>query len=181
MDVHPHPELVRYTRRQFFNRSILSLGGLGAAAFGGSVLAFLWPRLGGAFGSKIAAGNLDTLLATVRDSRQPVYVPAGRFYVVERAGTVDALYQRCVHLGCRVPFCVSSQWFECPCHNSMYNRAGEWKSGPAPRGLDRFPVSIDDAGVVVVDTGRLLGGPPQGTDTTGQEAEGPHCVRLVAH
>ena len=49
-----------------------------------------------------------------------------------------ALYQRCVHLGCRVPFCQTSQWFECPCHGSKYNRVGEKKAGPAPRGLDRF-------------------------------------------
>ena len=34
------------------------------------------------------------------------------------------LYQRCVHLGCRVPFCASSKWFECPCHGSKYNFAG---------------------------------------------------------
>ena len=34
------------------------------------------------------------------------------------AGVV-ALYQKCVHLGCRVPWCTSSQWFECPCHGSQ--------------------------------------------------------------
>ncbi len=51
---------------------------------------------------------------------------------------IVALYQRCVHLGCRVPFCQTSQWFECPCHGSKYNRVGEKKAGPAPRGLDRF-------------------------------------------
>ena len=31
-----------------------------------------------------------------------------------------------------------SQWFECPCHGSKYNRVGEKHGGPAPRGLDRF-------------------------------------------
>jgi cytochrome b6-f complex iron-sulfur subunit len=86
-----------------------------------------------------------------------------------------ALYQKCVHLGCRVPWCKSSQWFECPCHGSKYNRVGEKKGGPAPRGLDRFPVSVA-GGQVVVDTGLLSIGPPIGTNTTGQEAEGPHCA-----
>src|SRR3546814_2290060 len=64
-----------------------------------------------------------------------VYSPA------ELAGMeegVVALYQKCVHLGCRVPECVTSQWFECPCHGSQYNQVGEKKGGPAPRGLDRF-------------------------------------------
>ena len=54
------------------------------------------------------------------------------------------LYQRCVHLGCRVPFCASSQWFECPCHGSKYNFAGEYQLGPAPRGMDRFAVKVDE-------------------------------------
>jgi cytochrome b6-f complex iron-sulfur subunit len=74
-----------------------------------------------------------------------------------------------------VPSCVTSQWFECPCHGSQYNLAGEKKGGPAPRGMDRFATSV--AGdVLTVDTGQIFQGPPIGTNTTGQEAEGPHCV-----
>src|SRR3546814_16468011 len=86
-----------------------------------------------------------------------------------------ALYQKCVHLGCRVPECVTSQWFECQCHGSQYNRVGEKKGGPAPRGLDRFPITVNGSSISV-DTGTVLIGPPIGTNTTGQEAEGPPCV-----
>jgi cytochrome b6-f complex iron-sulfur subunit len=86
-----------------------------------------------------------------------------------------ALYQKCVHLGCRVPQCVSSQWFECQCHGSQYNRAGEKKGGPAPRGLDRFPITVSGSNLSV-NTGQIIIGPSIGTNTTGQEAEGPHCV-----
>jgi cytochrome b6-f complex iron-sulfur subunit len=65
-----------------------------------------------------------------------------------------ALYQRCVHLGCTVPFrddCVS---FKCPCHGSHYNVTGEFLDGPAPRSLDRFEVTFngDD---LIVNTGVL--------------------------
>ena len=88
---------------------------------------------------------------------------------------VVALYQKCVHLGCRVPWCKSAQWFECPCHGSRYNRVGEKTGGPAPRGLDRFNVSVD-GGQIVVDTAQVVQGPPVGVDTTGQQAEGPHCA-----
>lgn len=65
-----------------------------------------------------------------------------------------ALYQKCVHLGCTVPFrdnCVS---FKCPCHGSHYNVDGEFLDGPAPRSLDRFAMSIE-GGNVVVDTGTI--------------------------
>ncbi|HUP87182.1 MAG TPA: Rieske 2Fe-2S domain-containing protein [Acidimicrobiales bacterium] len=183
------------TRRQFFNRGITAFFALGLAGFGTTTIAFLWPTLSGGFGSKIKAGKLSDILGQIADKKEPFYVPEGRFYInpfpeedIPKAkanyaggvlegmeGGVVALYQKCVHLGCRVPWCKSSQWFECPCHGSQYNRVGEKKGGPAPRGLDRFAVSVD-GGVVVVDTGALSQGPPIGTNTTGQEAEGPHCV-----
>ncbi|WIG60583.1 MAG: plastoquinol--plastocyanin reductase [Ktedonobacterales bacterium] len=65
-----------------------------------------------------------------------------------------ALYQVCVHLGCKVPFrndCVS---FKCPCHGSHYNIDGEYLDGPAPRSLDRF-VMFFSSGNVMVNTGKL--------------------------
>ena len=193
--VPPDPEVVGVTRRQFFNRSIVAMFGLGLSGFGAAVLAFLWPQLSGGFGSKISVGKLDDIISSVRDTREPFYVSEGRFYLVPypadalpkaqaaysdavlpgmEAGVV-ALYQKCVHLGCRVPFCATSQWFECGCHGSQYNRVGEKKGGPAPRGLDQFPVEVSD-GRVSVDTGVVVQGPPIGTNTTGQEAEGPHCI-----
>jgi cytochrome b6-f complex iron-sulfur subunit len=184
------------TRRQFLNRGTVTLFALGLASFGGSMLAFLWPTLTGGFGSKIRAGSLEDILAQIEDKREPYYVPEGRFYVnpypKEAVGKAEAIaaygavlpgyeagvvaiYQKCVHLGCRVPWCATSQWFECPCHGSQYNRVGEKKGGPAPRGLDRFVVSVE-GGIVNVDTKAIIVGPPIGTNTTGQEAEGPHCV-----
>ena len=48
--VPPDPEVLGVTRRQFFNRGIVTFFGLGLAGFGAVVLAFLWPKLGGGFG-----------------------------------------------------------------------------------------------------------------------------------
>lgn len=66
-----------------------------------------------------------------------------------------ALYQVCVHLGCKVPFRDDCNSFKCPCHGSHYNVDGEYLDGPAPRSLDRFTMSFDDSGNVVIDTGKL--------------------------
>ncbi len=63
-----------------------------------------------------------------------------------------------------------------PCHGSKYNRVGEKKAGPAPRGLDRFYATQSGDGSIVIDTGNIFLGPPIGTNTTGQNAEGPLCV-----
>ncbi len=189
------PEQVSVTRRQFFNRSILATQSLVLGSFGLAMIAFLWPSLSGGFGSKVRAGSLDDILSEIAEKKEPFYVPEARSYVVPfpesalpaakevypesvipgmEAGVI-ALFQKCVHLGCRVPFCATSQWFECPCHGSKYNRVGEKKGGPAPRGLDQFPIEVS-GDQVVINTGITVQGPPIGVNTTGQEAEGPNCV-----
>ena len=184
------------TRRQFLNRSVGGMFAFALSGFGAACIAFLWPTLKGGFGSKITVGPLADALTTMAETKEPVYNPEGRFYLnpypkdaVAKARSVAsysalipgfeagvvAIYQKCVHLGCRVPWCGSSQWFECPCHGSQYNRVGEKKGGPAPRGCDHFAISID-GGDVTVDTATVVSGPPIGTDTTGQQIEGPHCA-----
>jgi cytochrome b6-f complex iron-sulfur subunit len=181
------------SRRDFFRRSLITSLLVFGAEFGGGTIAFLWPNLRGGFGSVINAGVLSDIKAYIEANKQPFYVGAGRFYVVGWAGTPGAgeadyvklgataegimpLYQRCVHLGCRVPFCQSSQWFECPCHGSKYNGAGEYQLGPAPRGMDRFAVTLE-GDAVMVDTSTIILGPPRGTNTTGQNGpQGTFCV-----
>jgi len=76
-----------------------------------------------------------------------------------------ALYQRCVHLGCTVPFrdeCVS---FKCPCHGSHYNVDGEWLDGPAPKSLDRFLIAFTGEDVTV-NTGTINTKVPHPDQTT---------------
>lgn len=65
-----------------------------------------------------------------------------------------ALYQRCVHLGCTVPYRDDCFSFKCPCHGSHYNTDGEYLDGPAPRSLDRFAFHFEGEDVIV-DTGTL--------------------------
>jgi cytochrome b6-f complex iron-sulfur subunit len=76
-----------------------------------------------------------------------------------------ALYQRCVHLGCTVPFRNDCLSFKCPCHGSHYNVDGEYLDGPAPRSLDRFPLSFS-GDTVVVDTSQLAPAVPRPSPST---------------
>jgi cytochrome b6-f complex iron-sulfur subunit len=185
---------IAVSRRDFFRGALVTSLVIFGAQFGGASIAFLWPSLRGGFGSVITAGSLTDIKQQIQQTNQPFYYGAGRFYIVPYNGTgkdeatgVDyiadqavteglvALYQRCVHLGCRVPFCQQSQWFECPCHGSKYNKAGEYELGPAPTGLQRFRISVEGANVVV-DTSEILEGPPRGTDTIHEPPQGPFCV-----
>jgi cytochrome b6-f complex iron-sulfur subunit len=191
----PAPAPKPVSRREFFRRSLVVSLLVFGAEFGGATLAFLWPSLKGGFGSVINAGKLDDILAYINDNDLPFYSGTGRFYIVRYNGRPEGdidyaaegvesdgimpLYQRCVHLGCRVPFCEQSQWFECPCHGSKYNTAGEYKLGPAPRGMDRFTVTVSETGDVMVDTAVVILGPPRGTDTLNRPQSGPFCVAVT--
>lgn len=198
----PDPDAVGVSRRQFFNRATISLMGAGIGTFSAAAfVAFLWPTKTGGFGGKVPVGRYDDIVAGIRSGGGFFYAPEARAWLtlypsdaIPKAEAVyeDAIlsgirrgliasYQKCPHLGCRVPQCVSSQWFECGCHGSQYNRVGEKKAGPAPRGLDHFPLEFSPSNDVTVDTGLIIQGRPIGTNTTGQEAEGPHCVGAADH
>jgi cytochrome b6-f complex iron-sulfur subunit len=190
------PEELGVTRRQFFNRGVLTGLALGVSGFGAAALAFLWPSQAGGSGTKVTVGTVSDVQASI-DKKEPFYNASAKVYIqpypkddIKKAekvydprlisGMKDgyvALYQKCPHLGCRVPWCDTSQWFECPCHGSKYNRVGEKRGGPAPRGMDRFPLEVS-GGSITVDTATtsLIQGPPIGTDTTGQGQEGAPCV-----
>jgi cytochrome b6-f complex iron-sulfur subunit len=206
--VAPDPETLGVSRRQFLNRGIVTLMSFSLATFGLSLIGFLWPSSAGGFGGKVRLGKISDIRTAVKTGQGASanfgYFPEARCWVteypstaLEKAKKVAAytppviagmeagfvfLYQKCVHLGCRVPQCATSQWFECPCHGSQYNRVGEKKGGPAPRGLDRFtPEIVGDVITINTSTSGIIQGPPIGTNTTGQEAEGPHCVGGGGH
>jgi cytochrome b6-f complex iron-sulfur subunit len=137
------------TRRKFLG---WALGGSFVALFGQAgvaLLQFFQPRTeAGAFGGKIAAGQIDEFQpGTVS------HITKGRFYISRlEDGGLLALWQRCTHLGCTVPWRDDEGQFHCPCHSSLFNNKGEVIGGPAPRPLDIFPVEIV-SGQIIVDTG----------------------------
>lgn len=180
------------SRRDFFRGGLLTSLAVFTAQFGGASIAFLWPQIKGGFGGVLQLeDNADAIKAQINQQKQPYYFGKGRFYIINyedlggtgtntvyqglTAGGLMAIYQKCAHLGCRVPFCQQSQWFECPCHGSKYNEAGEYKFGPAPKGLSAFKLTVE-GGIVTVDTSFRSEGSPRGTDTINQAPEGPFCV-----
>ncbi|NND83701.1 MAG: ubiquinol-cytochrome c reductase iron-sulfur subunit [Acidimicrobiia bacterium] len=182
------------TRRAFLNRALASMFGLFLAGFGLASLAFLWPRVKGGFGSDIDAGDADEILAEVLNpdgTVNPMFLPEARAYIVpmlddsvsgsqfEDNATVDAslvaLFQTCVHLGCRVPWCAPSQGFECPCHGSKYNSVGEFIAGPAPRNLDRFVVGVNDRNRLIISTGSIIA-TSRAIRKSVRYPQGPSCI-----
>jgi cytochrome b6-f complex iron-sulfur subunit len=160
-------------RRNVLTRRLFILGGFWSTltlAFVGLVgpsLDFAWPR-------RVAGESRKVLVSADRvpaPGDDPVIIPEGRFYLVnlppgttpngeETQGGLLALWQKCPHLGCTVPwrgdfsFRGRTGWFRCPCHGSTYTReGGVLVFGPAPRPLDRFEIEPRDDGSVVVTIG----------------------------
>lgn len=193
----PGPRAGEMTRRSFMRR-MLGIGvGVLSLQFIGGTLAFLWPNLREGLGAAVALGTAADINNTEPQWKLGlpyIYQPANLFIVnvpaaknlvdgnatevEDPAAEVLALWRKCPHLGCQVPqLCDASKWFECLCHGSKYTVLGEKRDGPAPRGLDRFAVSVE-SGSYVVDTAQVIGGPPVGTATFDMRGptEMPHCT-----
>ena len=55
----------------------------------------------------------------------------------------------CTHRGCTVE--IEGARLVCPCHGSTYDRSGRVLHGPAERALTRYPTSLSEDGVVIID------------------------------
>ena len=172
------------SRRQLMRRAVGAGVGLWFLEVTAGTLGFLWSAAAQAT-AKVRIGTFDELLLANGDlpiaDGFPAYVAPARAFVTivdpNRRGwsagrdetgegtalNVRAMSQRCPHLGCRPNPCIEDFWFQCPCHQSRYDRLGIKAAGelfgPAPRGLDRYAIEVDAAGVLFVDTGRITLGP----------------------
>jgi cytochrome b6-f complex iron-sulfur subunit len=184
-------------RRTFLRYSLIGAVSAGLGGFGLASLGFLYPRAGDQLFGEVAFGNAQEIADEINAERTPLRIPeaglsvqvwdpssgpAMRLYgdqhaiIDDNTGLMAIDTANCPHLGCGVPWCQSSQWFECPCHGSRYNRYGEWTGGPAPRGMDRYASSVDGDGQFVVDLSDFITGPARTANALEQSPEGPSCV-----
>jgi len=173
------------SRRQLMRNALGAGIGLWLLEVTAGTIGFAWPNLTGGFGAPIEMGDLETIKlqnsSLPIDEGFPAYYPEARAFVIlidtgqqrflagedttgdGTALNVRALYQRCPHLGCKPNTCLKNFWFECPCHGSRYDRLGikadGAQYGPAPGGMDRFSITVDGAGVLTINTGKITLGP----------------------
>lgn len=146
-------------------------------------------------GEPLDLGELQSLLDRMGATGR-LYLPDARGYLVtypaDKVEAAKAAYpaslhesldlgvlllsQKCPHLGCRVPECNTSGWFECPCHLGRFSGVGEFRDGLATRGMDVIPLVALPEEHVGADLARIEQGLDKEVDVTGQDAAGPHCV-----
>jgi cytochrome b6-f complex iron-sulfur subunit len=127
--------------------------------------------------ASVVAGVLGFMGATVRflfpnvlyepPSRFPVgmprdfppgsvtLLPERRLFVFNTPQGFYVISSVCTHLGCNVRH-EQGPGFTCPCHGSLFDGLGRVVSGPAPRSLAWFGLSLSSGGELVVDEQRLV-------------------------
>jgi len=164
----PAPKGQAITRRVFILGGFFSTLALLTVGMLGVPLDFMWLRKLSGFGGPIPVAP-ERIPAAGGD---PVRIFEGKFWLVnlepgttpngeETPGGVLALWTKCPHLGCTIPwrpdfkFAGRQGWFRCPCHGSTYTREGGIiVAGPAPRPMDVFPIEVQDDLSLIVQTGR---------------------------
>jgi len=145
-------EQKRSSRRNFIRNAALGAVAVVLAETGVGLYEFIYPNKTGAFGKTLTVAKSDV----PKVEATPYTDIPGKFYVIHNHDGVMALYWRCVHLGCTVPWKENGHRFHCPCHGSIYDYDGQRVSGPAPRSLDYFPVTALPNGDLNVNTGKIL-------------------------
>ena len=169
------------SRRTFLRRGsaallVSVLGSALAACRGSATVAGPTVPLG-SFGGKIPVAK--ELIPV--PGGQPILITEGRFWLlnlkpgegdikkVGGGGGLLALYTKCPHAGCQVPWQPELDgatveqpgiigWFQCPCHQSTFSRAGILVSGPSSRPMSTMPITVQKDGSIHVDTSKITAG-----------------------
>lgn len=154
-------------RRDFLMKGGIWAGGLGIAIQGTASLRSLVPNVSYDAPTTVKLG----LPLEFPDGLQ--FLPDQRLFVFREGNTFYAVSAVCTHLGCTVraealarPETTSVEGrplrlthrFLCPCHGSRYSGDGTNETGPAPRPLAWYHLSLAaDDGALVVDLAREVG------------------------
>ncbi len=77
-------------------------------------------------------------------------IPSARTWLLRDERGLYAMSAICTHLGCTANH--AGLLFECPCHGSQFNEAGEVLHGPARQPLGHVELTLSPDDLVVLDT-----------------------------
>ncbi|MDA1088314.1 MAG: ubiquinol-cytochrome c reductase iron-sulfur subunit [Verrucomicrobia bacterium] len=84
------------------------------------------------------------------------FFPEHRFFLMKNGKQFRAVSATCTHLGCTVNRIADGSGFRCPCHGSVFDASGAVTSGPAPKALAWYPVTLSRDERLVIDMTRQV-------------------------
>lgn len=140
------------TRRYFLE--FVGGGAILVAATGSAILTgqFLSPNvlLEPSLRFKVGSVEIYPPDSITLDKEQKVFI------VRAKEGYFYAISAVCTHLGCIANWKSEDDIIACPCHGSKFDKEGKVIDGPAPRPLQRFAISVDEQGQLIVDKGVIV-------------------------
>jgi cytochrome b6-f complex iron-sulfur subunit len=148
--MNPPPTKTDLSRRGFF---VLTCGWLagafaGMAAVGGAVR-FLVPNVLYEPDQRFKAGRIEDFA-----DGSTTFIEDQRVFLIRRGNTFRCLSAVCSHLGCTVDH--KGDGFHCPCHGSTFDSQGKVTSGPAPKAMTWFLVTLSKDERLLVDKGQIV-------------------------
>jgi Rieske Fe-S protein len=140
------------TRRKFIN-TLIGIGGIGSlGAILYPIFSYLIPPIiAEAKVKSVKIGSISEIPPNsskiVKYGRKPVII------VRTKDGEITALEATCTHLDCIVQFNNETNQILCACHNGIYDLKGRNVSGPPPKPLTEFEVTIIDDEIVITQPG----------------------------
>jgi nitrite reductase/ring-hydroxylating ferredoxin subunit len=140
------------------------------------VLAVLLLALPAAFLVRMFLGEWQAVMSLdALEDADVAYIRNAGVFLVRTDGGPVALSAASPHPDHRLLFCRSSDTFQGE-HGEVFDRAGFYLDGPAPRGMDRVAVRVQ-GGVIQIDADDVRRGPPPGAgppaDPVGRFCEVP--------
>lgn len=135
-------------RRKFIN-TLLSIGGIGfvVSAVYPIIEYLIPPKRNESNISSLKAGKIDEFeknsYKILKYGRKPVIL------IRDENATFHALAATCTHLDCIVSYSSNKKIVLCACHNGVYDLKGRNVSGPPPKPLEEFKVTIKDQEVII--------------------------------
>jgi menaquinol-cytochrome c reductase iron-sulfur subunit len=154
----PTPDEI--TRRKFFARLSLGLGGLCAAILGVPLVGFVvaplfrkvkdvWIPVGKV--GEFAIGQ--TINVPFPDSSPlpwaGITAKSAAWLRRDSADGFTAFSVHCTHMGCPVRWLPQAKLFMCPCHGGVYYEDGTVAAGPPPAPLVRYEVRVTNGTVEI--------------------------------
>jgi len=98
--------------------------------------------------------NLTVVAATANEvqpnsAKTFTFGPHEALLIRLSGGDYRALTAVCTHMGCNVRYLPSVQQIWCPCHKGIYDVDGGVVSGPPPRPLRRYAVTVSGGEILV--------------------------------